>query len=109
MLSQKSLFGRTKIESKEVTMIYGTNQPPDRAAFGDPGAKNLERDRKVTDTQKAYFAHGGGSGRNAKGQFTAKQKRPFYEVDAEDGKAVSELCQENLNRLITETNQQNGY
>jgi hypothetical protein len=29
MLGQKSLFGRTRIEPKEVTMIYGINQPPD--------------------------------------------------------------------------------
>jgi hypothetical protein len=64
----------------------------------------------VTDTEKAYYAHTGGcSGRNAKGQFTAKRKRPFYKVDAEDGKAVAELCQENVNRLINETNQANGY
>ena len=72
--SQKSLYGRTTIKSKHVTMIYGTNQPPDRAAFGSPTAKQFEQDQKVTDTEKAYFAHASGN-RNSKGQFTGGAKR----------------------------------
>ena len=51
-------------------MIYGTDKPPDRAVFGTPTAKQLEQDQKVTDTQKAYFAH--------TGQSKQKIKRPFY-------------------------------
>jgi hypothetical protein len=108
MLSQKSLYGRTKIDSKEVTMIYGIDQPPDRAAFGSPPAALFARDQKVTDVQKASFAHASG-GRNSKGQFTGGGKRRFYEVDESDGQAVMELCQENLVGYITDTNRANGY
>jgi hypothetical protein len=101
MLSQLSLYGRTRIDSKLITMIYGINQPPTRATFGDPGEKNFERDKKVTDTFKAYLAH--------TGQSRQQIKRPFYEVDESDGQAVMELCQENLAEYITDTNRANDY
>lgn len=101
MLSHQSLFGRTKIDPEQVTMIYGLDEPPVRATFGTPTEKQFEQDRKVTDVQKAYFAH--------TGQSKHRIKRPFYAVDESDGRAVVELCQENLNRLIVETNAGNGY
>jgi hypothetical protein len=101
MLSQKSIRGRSTIEEREITMIYGTGEPPASATFGSPAPELLERDRKVTDVQKAYFAH--------TGQTKQLIKRPFYEVDESDGVAVSQLCQENLNDLIRETNALNGY
>ena len=101
MLSQRSMYGRTRIESKEITMIYGIDKPPDRAVFGTPGEDLFKQDEKVTDVQKAYFAH--------TGQSAKKITRPFYEVNEDDGKAVSELCQETWNDLIRETNAANGY
>jgi hypothetical protein len=101
MLSKKSLFGRTAVDSKQVTMIYGTDTPPDRATFGNPTAKQFERDQKVTDCQKAYFAH--------TGQSKKKIVRPFYQLIDSDGAAIVELAQENLNDLIRDTNAANGY
>ena len=88
-------------------MIYGMNQLPDRAAFGSPTAKQFEQDQKVTDTEKASFAHASGN-RNSKGQFTGGAKR-VYEVDESDGQAVMELAQENLSKYVTDTNRANGY
>ena len=35
--------------------------------------------------------------------------RPFYQLIDQDAVEITALCQENLNRLITETNQKNGY
>jgi hypothetical protein len=101
MLSQQSLYGRTQIESKEVKMIYGTDKPPDRATFGNPDPKLLARDQKVTDCQKAYFAH--------TGQSKKQIVRPFYQLIDDDAVAIVELCQENLNGLINDTNAANGY
>jgi len=101
MLSRLSMEGRSTVEAKQVTMIYGIDQPPTAAAFGSPDAKLLARDQKVTDVQKAYFAH--------TGQSKKKIVRPFYQLIDDDGKAIVELCQENLNGLIRETNQANGY
>jgi phage gpG-like protein len=101
MLSQKSMRGRSTVEPKVVTMIYGTGDPPDNAVFGTPREKLLEQDKKVTDVQKAYFAH--------TGQSKHKILRPFYEVDESDGQAVTELIQKDVNDLIRETNALNGY
>jgi hypothetical protein len=102
MLSLLSMKGRSTVESKQVTMIYGIDKPPPTGpAFGNPGPKLLERDQKVTDVQKAYFAH--------TGQSKKKVVRPFYQLIDDDGKAIAELCQENLNDLIRETNAANGY
>jgi hypothetical protein len=98
MLSQKSLYGRTTIDSRKVTMIYGTGDPPDREVFGRAVAPAGE---KRTDIEKAYIAH--------TGQSIHKIKRPIYEVGASDGAAVSELCQQNLNDLIRETNAESSY
>jgi hypothetical protein len=101
MLSQKSLYGRTKIYEEQIVMVYGTNEVPDRAAFGSPTAKQLEQDQKRTDTEKAYFAH--------TGQSKKKIKRKFYEVDEADAAAVVEVCRENLCEYITNTNASRGY
>ena len=98
MLSQKSLYGRTRIAPKEITMVYGTNQPPSGTKTG---VEMTEADKKVTDSQKAYYAH---TGQGPHGTI-----RPFYQVNEADGKAVSELCQENLNDMIREENAKNGY
>jgi hypothetical protein len=101
MLSLLSMKGRSTVESKQVTMIYGTDTPPTRATFGNPDPKLLARDQKVTDVQKAYFAH--------TGQSKKKIVRPFYQLIDDDAEAIVELCQENLNDLIRDTNAANGY
>ena len=54
MLSEEFLKNRTKIEAKEITMVYGIDKPPEKAKTGVPLAKANEA---VTDVQKAYFAH----------------------------------------------------
>jgi hypothetical protein len=72
MLSKESLWGRTKIEPKQVTLTYGTDTPPIRATFGNPDPKLLARDQKVTDTFKAYLAH--------TGQSHKQIVRPFYQL-----------------------------
>ncbi len=98
MLSHMNLFGRTRVAADEVTMVYGLNEIPTRTKTG----RDLtEADKKVTDTQKAYYAH---TGQGPHGTI-----RPFYQVNEADGKAVSELCQENLNDMIREENAKNGY
>jgi hypothetical protein len=58
MLSKENLYGRTTIESKQVTLIYGTNQPPTRAAFGTPTAKQLARPESHGHLQGVSRAHG---------------------------------------------------
>jgi hypothetical protein len=55
MLSQKSLYGHTTIESKQVTMIYGTNQPPDQAAFGSPDRKAVRARPKGDRHRKGFL------------------------------------------------------
>jgi hypothetical protein len=107
MLDKISLFGRTRIEEKEITMVYGINAPPGQTTTGAPLS---ESDKKVTDVQKAYFAHrGSGSSRNSKGQFAAKKIRPFYQVDESDAAEVVKLAQANINEYIEKTNRDNGY
>jgi hypothetical protein len=101
MLGQQSLFGRTTIESKRVTMIDGTGQPQDRAMFGDPGEKLLERDRKVTDVEKTYFAY--------TDQSKQQIVRPFYQLIDDGARAIVEPCQENVNNYIRETERYNNY
>jgi hypothetical protein len=101
MLSQQSLRGRSTVEPHLVTMIYGTDTVPDRAVFGTPTENEFAQDQKVTDVQKAYFAH--------TGQSKQRIVRPFYALIDEDGAAIAELCQESLNDLIRETNTRNGY
>jgi hypothetical protein len=100
MLSKESLAGRSKIESRLITMIYGTNEPPVAAIFGDPPERYFERDQKVTDTFKAYLAH--------TGQSKKKIIRAFYNLEEDDGQAISELCQANLNEMIRNSNAERG-
>jgi hypothetical protein len=101
MLSKELLWGRTKNEAKQVTLTYDTDKPPSRATFGSPDPKLLARDQKVTDTFKAYLAH--------TGQSRKQIVRPFYQLIDEDGIAIADLCQENLNQYIRDTNAGNGY
>ena len=64
-------MGRTTIEPDQVTMIYGTGDPPARASFGSPTEKRFARAQKRTDIEKGYYAH--------TGQSKHKIKRPFYQ------------------------------
>ncbi len=98
MTSPTSLYGRTSIEAKQITMVYGTGQPPTRCATG---AELKESDKQRTDVEKAYYAH--------TGQSVHKIKRPFYEVNQDDAVAVVGLCQENLNGYIREEIAKRGY
>jgi hypothetical protein len=90
MLSQTSLFGRTTIEPRLITMIYGVDAPPDRSAspngFFDP-----ETDGKITDVEKAELAHKAGGNRPA---------RPFYGPGEGDLEALCEVARENLHGYI---------
>ena len=106
MTSQESIEGRSTIAAKQVTMIYGTGDKPQATSIGMPlpvrarGPKKGQPIDDKTDIEKAYFAH--------TGQAPHGTKRLFYEVDESDGKAVAELCLENLNELIRDTNAARG-
>ena len=90
MLSQKSLEGRTKIEAKEIMMIYGVGDPPDKTRTLVPlptytrGDHVGEQIDDKTDIEKAYFAH---TGQGQRGVI-----RPFYEVDETIAAGVIEDC-----------------
>ena len=93
MLSQTSLFGdKTRIEKHLVTLRYGTDQPPSRSA--SPNGFISDADRKVTDTQKAEWAHTGGKHGHVRG---------FYGAGDGDAEALCEVAQENLNDYIRES------
>jgi hypothetical protein len=89
MLSRKSLIGRTTIEPDVVTMIYGTGEPPSGTTTG---VKMTAQDEKVTDIEKAYYAH--------TGQSVHKIKRPFYELDETISKDVWDLIAMSLDHYI---------
>jgi hypothetical protein len=98
MLSQQSLYGRTTIEPDQVTLRYGTGQPPSGSAA--PSGYSSKADRETPDTLKASLAHSG--------QSRQRIQRPFYEATREDAENVSATAQENLNEYIRETNQARG-
>jgi hypothetical protein len=99
MLSKESLYGRTKIEAKQITLIYGENKPPSRSYFGkQPDPKIFAQDQKVTDTFKAYLAH--------TGQSKKQIVRPFYILINEDGVVVAEVAREQLADYINFVNAQ---
>jgi hypothetical protein len=101
VLSKRSLYCRTTVDSKQVTLIYGTNKPSDRGTFGDVSEEDLEQDRKQTDVEQAYFAH------------TVQSKEqivsPFYQLIDSHCAEIVELCPENLSESITDTNRASGY
>lgn len=100
MLSQTSLYGRTKIEPKIITLIYGTDTPPVRSQGGSPTPAMFARDQKVTDVFKAYLAH--------TGQSQKRIVRPFYRLEDDDGIAIRDLCVENLTAYVNATNAAHG-
>jgi hypothetical protein len=95
MLSQLSLYGRTTIEPELVLLTYGTDTATAGAVFGgEHTEKDLARDRKRTDTEKAYFAH--------TGQSIHKIKRPFYEMDEIISADVQKIVEESLADYLSE-------
>jgi hypothetical protein len=90
MVSRLSLYGRTKIEPKLVTLVYGIDAPPDSSAA--PTGYISNADKSTTDVRKAYYAH--------TGQGPHGTKRRFYEATNEDAVKLAELVQENLNDYI---------
>ena len=80
MLSKQSIAGRVDVSPHEVLINYGTDQPPSRSAA--PNGYISDEDRKVTDTQKAVWAHQGSPNRPA---------RTFMGVGPGDFEAVVEL------------------
>jgi hypothetical protein len=93
MLSQKSLIGQTTIEPELVTMIYGVNTPPDKTKTG---VKLAPADERVTDVEKAYYAH--------TGQSKQKILRPFYELDDTIATDVIKIVGDALNDHVREAN-----
>ncbi len=89
MLSKLSIAGNITITPREVLIGYGTGQPPSSSA--SPNQYISDEDKKVTDTEKAEWAHKGGPGRPA---------RTFMGIGPGDFEAIVELCQENLNDYI---------
>jgi hypothetical protein len=92
MLSLPSLKGAdTRIEPDSIEMVYGTGQPPTGTGTGAP---LKPADTKVTDRDKAGFAH--------------DNARPFYEADQAIADRVRETCRENLNEYIRDVNAATG-
>lgn len=88
MLSAASLYGKTTIEPEVVTLRYGTDQPPGQSYA--PTGHLGDDDAKVTDTQKATWAH--------------QQGRAFYGLGQGDPEAVHAVCQEAVGEMIREAN-----
>jgi hypothetical protein len=99
MLNFISLMGRTRIGKKLVEMVYGRNEALDRST--SPNKYISERDKLMTDMEKAKYAH--------EGQSIYKIKRPFYGFGPGEPEDVSKCAQESLNEWIRETNRANGY
>lgn len=98
MLSLTSLKGdKTTIEKDLVTLRYGTEQATTEtySPADNRSEKCKTADGKVTDLQKAEYAHTGGK---------HGKKRPFYGVGEGDAEAITELCQKNLDQFIAAKN-----
>ncbi len=92
MLSKTSLGAASTITKDEVIVGYGTNQAPDRSYA--PTGYISDADKKVTDLQKAEWAHSGGK---------HGIKRQFFGIGAGDAEAVTEVCQKALDEYIRES------
>ena len=97
MLSQNSLYGQTTIGPKEVLLRYGTGDPPDRSYT--PNGYLSDADKKVTDIQKAEWAH-------------TAHMRPFYAISDVASQAVVAECEDFVIAHVVATNaetQANGF
>jgi hypothetical protein len=90
MLSALSLGAKTTVAKDLVEIRPGLDQPPSDSR--SPTGFINKQDKKVTDTQKMQFAHVSSKNRPA---------RPFYGVNDEDARNVSEAAQEALNEYLS--------
>jgi hypothetical protein len=90
MLSQDSLQNH-ETSHEVVDLIYGTGEPPRDGVAGRPVKA---ADKKVTDREKAGYAH---TGQGPKGV-----KRPFYALHDETTVKIQGRCQERLNEYADE-------
>jgi len=98
MLTYTSLQGdKTTIEKDLVTLRYGIDKATTEtySPVDNRTEKCKEADGKVTDIQKAEYAHTGGRW---------GKKRPFYAIGEGDAEEITALCQKNLDQYISEKN-----
>jgi hypothetical protein len=95
MLNKIALFGETRVEPYRVTLVYGTNAKASKSY--SPSGKLRKSDEKLTDREKAYFAH--------TGQGPHATERPFYGFGEGDRAAIiDDVLQPALNEAIREHN-----
>jgi hypothetical protein len=88
MLSGRALSNGT-VSNEAVEMVYGTG---DVASEGRTGRTVKEADKKLTDREKAYYAH--------TGQGPHGTTRPFYALSEDAVVAIRDTCQERLNQYV---------
>ena len=93
MLSLESLKGRPEIDEHTILMHYGTGDPPQTSAA--PTGYLSDEDQKITDVEKAQFAHASDEHRPA---------RPFYELDDDIRRAAIEVAADALAQYLTDAN-----
>ena len=93
MLSLESLIGRPEITENAILMVYGTGDPPTTSAA--PTGYLSEEDQKITDYEKAQFAHESTEHRPA---------RPFYGLDDTIRQEAIDVAAEALDKYISEAN-----
>lgn len=90
MLSERALSNGT-VGHETVNMQYGTGDVPRDGVAGRPVK---EADKKITDRQKAGYAHDG--------QGPHGTKRPFYVIHDEAADGIQARCQERLDDYAQE-------
>ena len=90
MLSELSLSNSTR-SHETVDLKYGTGMPPGGIAGGQ---SVQEADKKITDREKAYYAH--------TGQGPEGIRRPFYALNDDINTGIQVRCQERLNDYAEE-------
>lgn len=88
MLSQASVFGRTRVvDDKVVELVYGTDKPPKGTYSPEDNRtpSEVQADEAVTDVEKAEYA---------------SWKRPFFEVDDVVEEAVIDAADQALDQYI---------
>lgn len=88
LLSEVSLLGRTTVEPSVVTLVYGTDEPPGVSAA--PTGELSDKDKSVTDVQKATWAH--------------EQGRGFYGIGPGDAENASRIGQAVIDEMIRQAN-----
>ena len=90
MLSERAPRNGT-VGHETVNMEYGTGDVPRDGMAGRPVK---DADKKLTDREKAGYAH--------TGQGPHGTKHPFYVIHAEAVTGIRERCQERLNEYVAE-------